>query len=373
MRAEMPVSRQFAYLDHAAVAPLPQRARAEIERWLVEATELGDTVWPQWASKLEQLRQTSANMIGAAVDEIALIPNTTAGITLVAEGYPWRRGDSVVTLANEFPSNVYPWLNLADRGVEVRRVETDGGVVDLQRLADACDTTTRIISVSWVGYASGYRLDLAALSQLAQERGALLFLDAIQGLGIYPLDVGRTKIDFMAADGHKWLLGPEGAGIFYLRREHLSLLRPIGVGWNSVSQRYDFSQIGLNLRDVAGRYEGGSMNMAGFHGLAASMQWLHTLGTGTSFSAVGDRVLEVTDWACRALENTGVEILSPRVALHDSGIVVFRAPGKSAEEVRARCRDAGVVVSCRGGGVRISVHAYNNEEDIERLVKCLTA
>jgi selenocysteine lyase/cysteine desulfurase len=367
----MPVTRQFAYFDHAAVAPLPQRTRDTIARWLVEATELGDTVWPQWAGKLEQLRQTSAGMIGASVDEIALIPNTTAGITLVAEGYPWRPGDSVVTLANEFPSNVYPWLNLADRGVEVRRVETDG-VVDLQRLADACDATTRIISVSWVGYASGYRLDLEAISQLAQDRGSLLFLDAIQGLGIYPLDVRRHKIDFLAADGHKWLLGPEGAGIFYLRREHLNLLRPLGVGWNSVVQRYDFSQIGLNLRDVAARYEGGSMNMAGFHGLAASIEWLHELGTGPTVSAVGDRVLEVSRWACDALAAAGVEIISPRVEHHDSGIVVFRVPGNTAEEVRARCRDTGVVVSCRGGGVRISVHAYNNEEDIERLVKCLT-
>ena len=159
---------------------------------------------------MEDVRRLGAQLVGADPTEIALVRNTTEGITLVAEGYRWRPGDNVVTLDNEFPSNLYPWMNLAERGVETRRVVTDNGRVDLDRIRDACDARTRIVSVSWVGYASGWRSNLDDLAEVAHRRGALLFVDAIQGLGVFPLDVSQTPLDFLAADGHKWLLGPEG-------------------------------------------------------------------------------------------------------------------------------------------------------------------
>src|SRR5437868_9840009 len=156
-RAQMPIAARVAYFDHAAVAQLPGAARKAIHYWLDQATEEGDVVWNQWARRMEQVRQTAAAMINAQPGEIALVPNTTSGISLVAEGFPWQAGDNVVTLANEFPSNQYPWMNLAWRGVEVRRVPVEGGVPDLERIAAACDSRTRILSVSWVGYATGWR------------------------------------------------------------------------------------------------------------------------------------------------------------------------------------------------------------------------
>lgn len=370
-RQQMPIVRRFAYLDHAATAPISGPASQTVQAWSRQAAELGDTVWPEWEEGVQQVRRTAADLIGAAPDEVALVPNTTAGINLVAEGFPWREGDNVVTLANEFPSNQYPWMNLAGRGVEARRVPVAAGQVDLDRLADACDGRTRIVSVSWIGYASGWRMDLEALVSLAHQRGALVFLDAIQGLGVFPIHVGRLGVDFLAADGHKWLLGPEGAGLFFVRREHWPLLRPLSVGWNSVVHAHDFSRIELCLRPDAARYEGGSRNMVGHLALGASLQLLAGVGLNADRSALADRVLAITDYAVERLEAIGAVIRSCRRAPHQSGILAFELPGRDPGDLRRRCLQADVVLSVRAGNLRISPHAYNDETDIDRLIEAL--
>lgn len=311
-RTAMPIAQHVAYFDHAAVAPLPESTRNAIISWLDQATQEGDVVWGQWAQRLEQVRQTAAALINATPAEIALVPNTTTGISLVAEGFPWQPGDNIVTLANEFPSNQYPWMNQASRGVEVRRVPVEGGVPDLDRLGAACDSRTRILSISWVGYATGWRIDVAQVAELCRRVGCLFFLDAIQGLGVFPLDVRAQGIDFLAADGHKWLLGPEGAGLLFVKQEHLSLLRPLMVGWNSVVQGSDYTRIELNIRSEAARYEGGSQNMIGFHGLGASLDLLTSLGLGPQQSPIGDHVLAITDYACQRLLEIGAKLHAPR-------------------------------------------------------------
>ncbi len=211
-RRQMPVTEHWAYFDHAAVAPLPGPTRLAIRRWLDEASEQGDTIWGDWSKRREQVRHVAASMINADDDEIAFVGSTTAGISVVAEGLALRPGDNIVTLSNEFPSNLYPWMNQQHRGVTTKLVQVDDGQVDLQRVADACDDRTRLVSLSWVGFVSGWRIDVAAAAKLAHEQGALFFLDAIQGLGVYPIDVRATEVDFFAADGHKWLLAPERRG-----------------------------------------------------------------------------------------------------------------------------------------------------------------
>jgi cysteine desulfurase/selenocysteine lyase len=302
LRALMPVAAKLAYLDHAAVAPLTAAARDALRQYADEAASEGDTVWPRWAARVEQVRQTAARLVNAENEEIAFVSNTTSGIHLVAEGFPWREGDNVVVPENEFPSNSFPWLNLADRGVETRRVPVEAmheganaasaGGVSIDRVLEACDHRTRLIAASWVGYASGWRLDVEQLVQRAHARGILVMLDAIQGMGVFPLDVRRVPVDFAAADGHKWMLGPEGAGLFYVRREHLDLLRPLQVGWNSVVQAYDFSHAQFRLRPSAARYEGGSQNMAGIAALGASLDVLAEYGLSSSESALAERILE---------------------------------------------------------------------------------
>jgi cysteine desulfurase/selenocysteine lyase len=271
-----------------------------------------------------------------------------------------------VTLANEFPSNLYPWMNLESRGVETRRVAVDDGRVDLDRLAAACDERTRIVAVSWVGYASGWRNDVDQLVQLAHDRGALLFLDAIQGLGVFPLDVSQTEVDFLAADGHKWLLGPEGAGVFYIRREHLDRLHPWGVGWHSVVHSADFDHIELNLKPTAGRFEGGTENMVGNIGLRESLELLISLGTAN----VADRILHITDVASERLSAAGATLYTLREGEHRSGIVSFVWPG-NMRVLREQMQRQNVLLSYRGGRLRISPHAYNNEDDIEQLLDAL--
>jgi selenocysteine lyase/cysteine desulfurase len=310
-------------------------------------------------------------MIGGSKKEIAFTPSTTTGICFVAEGYPWCEGENVVTLGNEFPSNLYPWMNLASRGVETRLVPVDGVCPDVNRVLETCDERTRIIAISWVGYASGFRIDVGEIVEAAHRRGILVLLDAIQGLGVFPMNVRDTNIDFLAADGHKWMLGPEGAGILYVRHDHLQTLRPLNVGWNSVVHKYDYSRIELNLRDTAARYEGGSQNMVGLLGLGASLNLLSECGVGPNESAVGERVLEISDFACERLGEAGANVFSDRSIAHRSGIVSFEMPGQDLNALRQRCLENGVVLSHRAGRLRISPHAYCNEEDVERLISNL--
>ena len=371
MRALMPITRRWVYFDHAAVAPLPEPTRQAIQQWVDEATESGDVVWQQWSARLEEVRGAAARLIHAQPSEIALVPNTTTGISLVAEGFPWKEGDNVVTLENEFPSNQYPWMNLVSRGVEVRRVPVEGGVVDLERVAEACDARTRMVTLSWVGYATGWRIDVREAAEMCHRRGCLLFLDAIQGLGLFPLDVTAEGVDFLAADGHKWLLGPEGAGILYIRREHLDMLRPLFVGWNSVVQRSDYSRVELRLRPEAARYEGGSHNMVGFLGLGASLEMLLSLGVSPTQSPLAEHVLAITDRACQQLEALGAVLHAPRIGRHRSGIVTFQLPGYESSFIRQRLQAAGIVARCRAGGVRISPHGYATEDEVARMIEVL--
>ncbi len=372
LRAEMPVVGRLAYFDHAAVAPISRPATEAIQRWLEQASHEGGLVWSQWAKRVESVRETAAQLVAARTSEVAIVPNTTAGVNLVSQGFGWNAGDNVVTLANEFPSNLYPWMQLADRGVTTRAVDA-GLPLDLSKVLAACDARTRIIAVSWVSYCTGWRLDLASLLEEAHRRGILVFLDAIQGLGVFPLDVRALPVDFFAADGHKWLLGPEGAGLFFVREEHLDRLRPVSVGWNSVVQGHNFSHIELRLRATAARFEGGSQNMVGVTGLGGSLELLRRYGLGPERSPLADRVIWVSDLAVERLQQIGARISSCRDDTAKSGIVSFELPGPPPEKIRAHCRESGVLFSCRDGKLRISPHAYNDQEDVERLIDALRA
>jgi selenocysteine lyase/cysteine desulfurase len=366
-RRQMPVAKRWAYLDHAAVAPLSGGAMEALSRWARDAGENGSANYPAWNKQIADLRRLSAAMISAELEEIAFVENTTAGVNFVAEGFPWQPGDNVVTREDEFPANQYPWLHLADWGVETRRIPLDRGRLSLDRLAEAIDGRTRIVTLSWVAFSNGWRHELDEIVKLVHDRGALVFLDAIQGLGVFPLDVKKTPIDFLAADGHKWLLGPEGAGVFYIRREHLKLLRPVGVGWNSVKNEHDFHKIVYDLKDNAERYEGGSQNVAGLLALRASLELLARFPV----EAIARRVFEITDYACRRLESIGAVVLSDRSEEHKSGIVSFEFPGRDPNEIRRQCFAKEIILSCRANRLRISPHAYNDESDIDRMIEAM--
>jgi cysteine desulfurase/selenocysteine lyase len=368
LRNEFPVTHRWAFLDHAAVAAPSERARRALVEWADDLAANGVVSEGRWLKRVEETRQRFGQLLNADPLDIAFVKNTSEGIDFVAEGFPWRPGDNVVTSIDEYPSNVYPWLNLQSRGVEVRYVPSRGPRVDLDDLRAAMDARTRLVSLSSVEYASGFRNDLDAVGALCRERGAYFFVDAIQGLGVLSLDVERTPIDFLSADGHKWLLGPEGAGVFFVRRDLVELLRLVSVGWNSVVGAWDFSTIDFTLKPHAGRWENGTLNVGGVVALGASLGLLLEIG----IDAVERRVLELTDHLCERALGAGIEVFSSRMLGDRSGIVSLVVPGADVKELVRRCRGAGIVVNQRAGRLRVSPHCYNTHEEIDRLVELLT-
>jgi cysteine desulfurase / selenocysteine lyase len=369
LRRECPVTKRWAYFDHAAVAPLTERARRTLVEWAADLAENGDVHDSDRVRRIEEVRRRAAQLLNADPLDIAFIKNTSEGVGIVAEGLPWESGDNIVTAEDEYPANLYPWMNLAGRGVEVRRVPGRDGRILLDELRGAIDGRTRLVSLSFVEYASGFRNDLTAVGELCRDKGVLFFVDAIQGLGVLPLDVRRTPIDFLAADGHKWLLGPEGAGLFWVRRELVEQLHPVGVGWNSVIDSRNFGAAGFRLKPHAGRWESGSLNVGGILALGANLDLLLAYG----IDAVAERVLNLTDHLCAAAERVGVKVYSSRLPAEKSGIVSLVVPHGDVRAVVRRCRDAGIVVNQRAGRLRVSPHAYNTVEELDRLIELLGA
>ncbi|QDU55835.1 aminotransferase class V-fold PLP-dependent enzyme [Aeoliella mucimassa] len=369
----MEPSRQMAYFDHAALSPLPRQTAQTIVDYANKSTQVGNVHWLEWLNQAEEARDAAAEMIGASRDEITFTPSTTYGINLVSEGLDWREGDNLVTLEDEFPTNLYPWMHLESRGVECRRIVSDNGIIDYDALAEACDSRTRLISVSWVGYRTGYRIDLAKMSQFCRERSILFNLDAIQALGVFPIDVSKVHIDFLATGGQKWLLGPEGIGFAYIKQEHIEKLRPINVGWNSVANPFDYGHIELDFKPNAARFAGGGWNMCGTMAMGQSLKLLNQVGA----EAMSERVLDYTDLACERLASAGAVITNNRDKQHRngehrSGIVYFELPGRDPVKVREQCIERNIVLSCRAGKLRISPHAYNTTEDLDRLIEAIS-
>jgi selenocysteine lyase/cysteine desulfurase len=368
-RSFFPVSEDVAYFDHAGVAPISTRAQEALERYAAEATRHGAFRYaPFFESEVERVRGRAAELVGAQPDEIAFVKNTTEGLGLVAAGLDWRRGDQVVTCDLEYPSNVYPWWSLSDRGIETVMLRARDGRLPLEAVAEALSSPrVRLLALSSVEFGNGLRNDLEALGRLCSERGVLFCVDAIQSLGCIPIDVKRCEIDFLAADGHKWLCSVEGCGIFYCSQRVLDRLTPRVVGWRSVTDNHDFDRYHMQLQASAGRFEEGTPNTPGIFALGAAIDLLFELGV----DAVAQRVLELTDRLVEGLAERDVELLSPRGPGEASGIVSFRSPHEAPERTAARLRSRRVCVVVRRGGVRASPHFYNDDSEIQQLLECL--
>jgi cysteine desulfurase/selenocysteine lyase len=364
-RSQFPVTSRWAFLDHAAVAPLPQPAINALAEYSASLGENGVAAVKDWMERINQIRQRSARLINApGSEDVYFIPNTTHGLGVIAEGFPWSPGDNLILAAEEYPANQYPWMNLTYRGVEVRKIQSREGRLSIDDYRAAVDRRTRLLTVSTVEFASGFRNDLALLGELCREHGLFFCVDAIQSLGIFPLDVQKTPIDALAADGHKWLLGPEGAGIGYIRREWVERLHPIGVGANSVLHPFPYTTIDFRLKPHAGRWEGGAYNVPGIAAFGASLGLLQEAG----IAAIERRVLELTDYLCDKAIARGWRVYSSRLEGEKSGIVSLIHPSLSSLEVMKRCRQLGIIVNSRADRVRVSPHAYNTEDEIDRFL-----
>ncbi len=367
-RSQFPIVDTWAFFDHAAVSPIPLNAVAALNAYADEVARNGIATILTWVHRLARVRSLAAELINApSVDDIVFIPNTTVGIGLIAEGFPWQPGDNVVLPAEEYPSNLYPWMNLANRGVEVRKVPSRGNRIAVDDIVATITPRTRLLSISAVEFASGFRNDLDALGEVCRSRGIFFFVDAIQALGAFPIDVQRTPIDALAADGHKWMLAPEGAGFGYIRREWVERLHPIGVGAHSVMNPLEYHVTDFNLKPHAGRWEGGALNVPGLSALGESLELFAALG----HAAVTARILELTDHLCAGAARRGWDIFSDRTEAARSGIVALVHPTVPSKVAMKTCREAGVIVNSRADRLRVSPHAYNTVDEIDRLLAAL--
>ncbi len=368
-RSYFPVTRELAYLNHAGVAPISTRVEEALVRYAAEATRHGALHYRRfYEDEIERVRGRAAELLNASADEIAFVKNTTEGLGLVAAGLDWRPGDQVITCDLEYPSNVYPWWSLRERGVETVMLRGRNGRLPLERVAEAlASPRARLLTLSTVEFGSGFRHDLPALGRLCREHGVLFCLDAIQSLGVLPMDASGWGVDFLAADGHKWLCSVEGCGIFYASRRVLDRVTPRVIGWRSVTDNQDFDRYHLDLQPGAGRFEEGTPNTPGIFALGAALDLLLEIG----IESIAQRVLALTGELVRGLEDKGANVLSSRAPGEGSGIVAFHQGDEPPERTAARLRAAGVFVVMRRGAVRASPHFYNDEGDLRRLLDAI--
>lgn len=362
-RAEFPVTANLIYLNHAGVTPLCRRAADAMRRIVDDAESYGSYHYDVWLAEYAGLRESAARLIGASAAEIAVVKNTSEGIATVALGLDWRPGDRVVVFEEEFPANYYPWKRLEPKGVRLDVLS----VHDPMDRIEAAAKGARLLAVSFVQYLSGFRADLEAIGEICHRHGCLLFVDAIQGLGAFPLDVGTARIHALAADGHKWLLGPEGCGVLYIQRDLQDSIEPVEFGYTNVAHFTDYSRRQTALRPDAGRYEPGTLNTVGIAGLRAGLEFLLEVGVdqiGRDVQALGDQIAE-------GAVRKGYEVLGNRTVSSGAAIVSIRKEGHDSRGIYQQLRDGRIVVAPRQGWVRAAPHFYVSPEDIEQFLSRL--
>jgi len=366
MPPEFFLSSDTLYLNHAAVAPWPRRTVAAVVRFAQENGMRGAADYARWIRTEARLRKRLVGLIGApSPTDIALVKNTSEGLSIVAYGIDWRVGDNVVGIAQEFPSNRIVWESLSDRGVAYRRLDLDVSSAPEADLIALCDERTRLIALSSVQYARGLRLDLERLGDFCQGREILFCVDAIQSLGVIPFDLKRTKADFVVADGHKWMLGPEGLALLYVNPRLRPRLHLHQYGWHMLEHCGDFDRPEWTPATGARRFECGSPNMLGVHALDASLSLLLETGIERIQAAVAERTRHLIE----LIDGYGFELLSPRDPERRAGIVTFRVPGADHQALHQALTDNGVICARRGGGIRFSPHFYTPPSVLERAVR----
>jgi selenocysteine lyase/cysteine desulfurase len=363
---EFPVEGQLLYLNHAAVAPWPRRTTQAVCRFAEENRDRGARDYPRWLQTEHTLREQIAHLIHAPSDEdIALLKNTSEGLSMIAHGFPWLAGDNVVIAHEEFPSNRIVWESLADRGVSVRQVVLTGCADPEAALMAAADDRTRLLSASTVQYATGLRLDLTRLGQRCRGRGIAFCVDAIQGLGVVPQDVEAMAIDFLVADGHKWLLAPEGIAVFYCADQWRPRLRLHEYGWHMTERYLDFGERAWQPAASARRFECGSPNMLGIHALSASLSLILDIGVAEMERRLLARAQHLFEQLSR---RPAIELITPTAPGRYAGIVTFRHREMPASELHRHLAAHDVVCAQRGDGVRFSPHAYTRLQTLDRAL-----
>ena len=365
-RKGFPVTKRYIYLDHAGVAPISLRVKSTVERFLKEASEAGVFKYQDWMDRVGSVRMNCAKLLNCQPEEIAFVKNTSHGLSIIAEGLDWKEGDNLVFFEREFPSNVYPWLNLRRKGVEIREIPSRGESILVEDIERLMDSRTKLLTISSVQFSNGFRIDLKGVGELCVEKNVLFCVDAIQSLGVVPMDVRDFKVDFLSADGHKWLLAPEGTGVFYCRKELAEKINPPLVGWKSIVNESDYDRIDFRLKENTLRFEEGSLNVMGILALGASIELLMEVG----IERIEGRVLELGDIIIREAEKRDFVVRTPRSRKGRAGIVSFSG-NFDPLTLKDKLKSLDVVVNVRGGALRVSPHFYNTEEEISRLFESI--
>ncbi len=369
-----PVLKHWNFLNHAGVAPMPH-AVAEAVHQFTDACQRGAYLDGDWWALMDQARADAARLINASVDEIALVKNTSEAVSIVAQGLDWQPGDRVVTADVEYPANVYPWMEAARKhGIELVMVpeETDENgrrQIRLEKILTALDhPRVKLLTLSHVEFASGQRHDLAQLGAVCRPRGILFNVDGIQSLGALPVDVQSMNIDFLGACGHKWMCGPAGAGLFYIRRELQDRVRPVILGASSVINELDYGNYDFTFKPSAKRYESGTPNLAGFAGFSAALQLLMSVGIDN----IAARLKLLTDRIVDGLELKGYYIVSPRAGSAWSGMVCFTSSKHPQEELMKTLRkEHRIEIALREKRLRCSPHFYNTESQVDQFLEAM--
>lgn len=369
LRALFPITERAIYLNHAAVSPLPTTTMQAVESQLRDVQENGSAGFRNWLATKEQARKLLANLLGAQPEQVAFMRNTSDALSSVANGLRWRAGDNIVTFSREFPSNIYPWLRIRDAfGVEVRMCDERDGRIDLAELESLIDSNTRVVAISHVQYASGFRTDLERLGRLVRQRDALFVVDIIQALGVIPTDVDAEFIDIAAGAGHKWLMAPEGVGYLYLSDRARERIQPTLVGWISVPNPEDYLNFEQGWKQGTLAWETGTGPASLLYGFRASLELLTSHGV----ERIAQYLKELTDQLCEGLKGKRYEVVSSRAPGEESQIVCIRhLDDLPAMTLYHQLNAKNIVTAPRGDRLRISPHLYNTATEVEQLIKAL--
>jgi selenocysteine lyase/cysteine desulfurase len=357
------------YLNHAAVAPWPTQTVAEVMRFAQENGLNGSAHYTRWLEVESELRSLLAQLINAPSDQdIALLKSTSEGLSVIAYGLDWQAGDNIVSIAQEFPSNRIVWESLKSQGVEVRLLDLKHSQDPVNDLIALSDKKTRLLSVSSVQYATGERLRLQDLGDYCKAHEIVFVVDAIQSLGAFPFDLSACHADIVVADGHKWMLGPEGVALFYCNATLRPQLKLHHFGWHMVESMGYFERTDWQPAQSARRFECGSPNMLGIHALHASLGLIHEIG----LNRISSEITRNTDTIIEQVDAAGFELLTPRDPLERAGIVTFRVPDRDNHVLYQGLMQQKVLCASRGGGIRFSPHFYNHRQEIENAFRHLS-
>jgi selenocysteine lyase/cysteine desulfurase len=365
--SEFQLDSDLIYLNHAAVAPWPMRTRRAVETFTAENASRGAERYPLWLRVERELKEMLAQLINApSLDDISLLKNTSEGLSVIAYGIDWRDGDNMVVPAREFPSNRIVWESLKPLGVDVRLVDIKATETPEQALFAACDENTRLISVSSVQYADGFRMNLDSIGAFCGDNDILFCVDAIQSIGALPFDLQRIGADFVVADGHKWMLGPEGLALLYTRPEIRTQLKLRQYGWHMVASPGDFDNREWAASETGTRFECGSPNMLGIHALHASLSLLLDIG----MDEVSRRLLDNMEFLFQGIDSIPeLRLISDKRPERRSGIITFSPEKHRPETMTDQLMTYRVICAARGGGIRFSPHFYTERQQLEQALE----